>query len=346
MFKELRIVELASSLAGPLTGSFFAELGAKVIKIENIKTGGDMTRKWKLPSEERSNSLSAYYCSANYGKEILMLDLSNENDYQEDLTHIREVDIVVVNFKPGTAQKLALNYQTIKKINRSIIYASLTGFENKDPRAAYDVVLQAETGFMYMNGEKGSKPLKMPLALIDVLAGHHLKEAILCALIHKMRTGDGKEIQISLYNSALASLVNQATNWLMAGHIPTQIGSQHPNIAPYGDMYLTRDNKYLVLAIGAESQFSRLAQLLKLDLESWDSNRKRVINRRNLNEIIKNHINKEIAVYWNETFKAHNIPFGIVKNMKEIFEDENAKACLLHENIEGQKTVRIKTAWI
>ncbi len=346
MFKDLKIVELASVLAGPLTGSFFSELGAEVIKIENKRTNGDITRTWKLPSEDKNATASAYYSAANYSKQVLLLDLKNASDYQTLILHLKEADIVISNFKPDSAKKLRLGYDHLKEYNETIIYAELTGFGANDSRPAFDVVLQAETGFMYMNGEPNGNPVKMPVALIDILASHHLKEAILCAIINKLKTGKGKHIEISLYNSALASLANQATNWLMAGHIPEAMGSQHPNIAPYGDLYLTKDNKFLVLAVGTDEQFEKLCSLLLLPIAGFETNEQRLMQRKTLNSMIGDCFKTETVNYWSAKLKRSNIPYGVVKNMKEVFQDEKSKNMLISENIEGLEAIKVKTALI
>ena len=346
MFKDLKIVELASVLAGPLTGSFFSELGAEVIKIENKRTNGDITRTWKLPSEDKNATASAYYSAANYSKKVLLLDLTNESDYQTLILHLKEADIVISNFKPDSAKKLRLDYDHLKEYNETIIYAELTGFGSNDSRPAFDVVLQAETGFMYMNGEPNGNPVKMPVALIDILASHHMKEAILCAIINKLKTGKGKHIEISLYNSALASLANQATNWLMAGHIPEAMGSQHPNIAPYGDLYLTKDNTFIVLAVGTDKQFIKLCSLLQLPIAGFETNEQRLMQRKILNRMIEDCFKTETVKYWSATLKRSNIPYGVVKNMKEVFQDEKSKNMLISENIEGLEAIKVKTALI
>lgn len=346
MFKDLKIVELASMLAGPLTGSFFSELGAEVIKIENKRTNGDITRTWKLPSEDKNATASAYYSAANYSKQVLLLDLTNASDYQTLILHIKEADIVISNFKPDSAKKLRLSYDHLKEYNETIIYAELTGFGANDSRPAFDVVLQAETGFMYMNGEPNGNPLKMPLALIDILASHHLKEAILCAIINKLKTGKGKHIEISLYNSALASLANQATNWLMAGHIPEAMGSQHPNIVPYGNLYLTKDNKFLVLAVGTDKQFEKLCSLLLLPIAGFETNEQRLMQRKTLNRMIGDCFKTETANYWSSNLERSTIPYGVVKNMKEVFQDEKSKNMLISENIEGLEAIKVKTALV
>ncbi len=346
MFKNVKVVELAGVLAGPLTGTFFAELGATVIKIENKRTNGDVTRTWKLPTESKESAISAYYCAANFLKESLLLDLTDSLDYEIVINHIKEADIVITNYKPGTARKLKLGYDDLKHYNPSLIYAELTGFGDNESRPAFDVVLQAETGFMFMNGEPSRNPVKMPVALIDVLAAHHLKEAILCAIIHKLTTGKGKHIKISLYESALASLANQATNWLMEGHIPQPMGTQHPNIAPYGDMYATKDGKLLVLAIGSDKQFENLGTLLGMDFDAFGTNAQRVAKRAALNRKISECIVQKTARYWVANLERSNIPYGVIKNMQEVFNDKKAKKMLLHEVIEGIETVRVKTALV
>jgi crotonobetainyl-CoA:carnitine CoA-transferase CaiB-like acyl-CoA transferase len=346
MFQNLKVVELASVLAGPLTGTFFAELGATVIKIENKLTQGDVTRTWRLPNESKETPVSAYYSAANYAKESLLLNVKEAADYAVVLDHIQEADIVIANYKPGTAGKLRLSYEDLRQHHPSLIYAELTGFGEDDARPAFDVVLQAESGFMFMNGEPGRPPVKMPVALIDILAAHHLKEAILCALIHKLQTGEGKHIQISLYESALASLANQATNWLMEGHIPQPMGTQHPNIAPYGDMYATQDGKLLVLAVGSDKQFEGLCLVLGVDMDAFRTNAERLAKRAELNSAIGERIVRQPASYWSGEFERRNIPYGVVKNMAEVFGDTRARKMLLKEEIEGVSTVRVRTALV
>lgn len=347
MFEGLKIVELASVLAGPLTGTFFSELGAEVVKIENINTGGDVTRNWKLAGEDKNASVSAYYAAANYNKKSIFLDYKNPSDFDKTLSFIKTADIVIANFKPGDAEKLHLSYADLKKINPGLIYAEINGFGESNQRVAFDVVLQAESGFMYMNGEKNAKPLKMPVALIDILAAHQLKEGILCALIQKLKTGKGCKVSVSLYDAALASLANQATNWLMNGQIPTAIGSQHPNIAPYGDMYVTKDEKWIVLAVGSEKQFAAFCKAIgKPELvtdEKYCNNQLRVANRDLLNKLTGTAIAEKDSVYWQNTFTQLNIPFGLVKNMQEVFADETARQLILEETIDGLQTKRTKT---
>ncbi len=346
-FKDLTIVELASVLAGPAVGMFFAELGAKVIKIENKTTGGDMTRKWKLPTENSKSTYSAYYCSVNYGKESLLIDLKRDYGRNQVLELIKKADIVISNFKPSSAKKLNMDYDFLKSRNPNLIYAQLEGFPNED-RPAFDMVLQAEAGFLYMCGEPSREPVKMPVALIDVLAAHQLKEAILIALIHRMKTGQGSYVSTSLLESAIASLANQATNWLMAGHIPQPIGCQHPNIAPYGDIFLSNDEKPIVLAVGTDKQFENLCKVLNLPQLSQDNrfktNELRVKHRSTLKDLLRPAFKKMDRKRMLELFHQNGIPAGSIRNMKEVFDLPTAQGMILEEEFaNGEMTKRAKT---
>ncbi|MCO6501078.1 MAG: CoA transferase [Vicingus serpentipes] len=348
MLSHLKVVELASVLAGPDVGMFFAELGAKVIKIENKSTGGDVTRKWKLSTESQDSNISAYFSSVNWHKEHLFYNLKDDIDKQQVYQLIKTADIVIVNYKPGDDIKLGMDYNTIKKYNPTVIYGEINGYGKDSDRAAYDVVLQAETGYMSMNGTPTSGPIKMPIALIDVLAAHQLKEGILLALLKKEKTEKGSLVEVSLYDAALASLKNQATNWLMNQFIPQRIGSLHPNIAPYGETFETKDNQFLVLAIGSNKHFEMLLKVIDalplLENEKYATNQLRVINRRDLDIDLQPYFKANNSGKLMQQFREQNIPVGIVKNMKEIFKDKKAQDLILEEEMEGNKTLRVKTA--
>ena len=348
MFENLKVVELASVLAGPLVGTFFAELGAEVIKIENKSTHGDVTRTWKLPNESPLLNFSAYYAAANYGKQSLFLDLKSESDFSHVLELIAVADILIVNFKVGDAERLGLDALGLRAKFPQLIYAALTGFGEDDNRTAFDVVLQAETGYMFMNGEKNSKPLKMPIAFIDILAAHQLKEGILCALIQRGHTGKGAKVSVSLYDAAIASLANQATNYLMADTIPTRMGSGHPNIAPYGDLFQTVNGEWIVLAIGTDKQFIDLLQVLDLSKLLSDvkyiTNASRVLNREALNSLLTATIGSYTAEKLEGLLASRNIPFGRVKNMAEVFAHPQSQKLILEDTIENTSAKRAKTA--
>jgi len=201
---------------------------------------------------------------------------------------------------------------------------------------------------LYMTGEADREPVRMPVALIDLLAAHQLKEAILIALLHKERTGDGSYVSTSLFESAIASLANQATNWLMEGYIPQRMGSAHPNISPYGDIFYTKDNKLITLAVGTEKQFKSLCEcLVKPELAEdrrFKINVLRVENRKQLkdelNQLILNFNRKDL----NDLFEKNGVPAGNINNMQEVFEIPHSKSMILEERKEdGSMSKRVRT---
>lgn len=344
LFEGLKVVDCSSVLAGPQVGTFFAELGAHVIKFENAKTGGDVTRTWHTPSESKEK-ISSYYSSINYKKEIRFVDLTTEKDIALIHSELETADVVLSNFKGSDAKKFQLNTELLSQKFPGLIQGVIRGFEFEKDRVAYDVVLQAETGFMYMNGSEDGPPTKMPVALIDVMAAHQLKEGILCALIHKTKTGKGSCVEVSLEKAALASLANQASYFLMTGNIPQRMGSLHPNIAPYGELFQTEDNKWVVLAIGSDIQFRKLCMVLNNSNVSTDirftSNTERVKNRVALKEIIQKAFSQITCEHFENEAQTHAVPYGRVRNMKEVFEREAAAKNILHDTIEGNNTQRL-----
>lgn len=317
VFSGVKVLELASVLAGPSVGQFFAESGAEVIKVENPKTLGDVTRSWKLKGEE-TGDISAYFSSVNWGKQSIAIDYSKKEGLKLLYKLIKRADIVIVSFKPGDAEKLQLAYEDLVKVNPDIIYGAITGYGPHDPRVGYDAVIQAESGFMSINGEPTGEPTKLPVALMDILAGHHLKEALLLAYIQKLKTGEGQEVSVSLIDAAISSLANQGTNWLVGNTEPKRSGSLHPNIAPYGEMFETADNKKILLAVGTDRQFNELCNSLCVQPgENFKSNQQRVANREELhdklNEVIRAMNSKDIL----SALQSNHIPGGIINSIPD-----------------------------
>lgn len=337
MFSELLVIELASVLAGPSAGMFLAELGANVIKIENPNTKGDITRSWKHPKESSDSDITAYFSCANWGKYSVGLDITTKEGHELIHKLLEKADIVIVSYKPGDAEKLGMDYTSVKSINSSIIYASLTGYGNENPKTAFDAVLQAESGFMSMNGNAETGPLKMPVALIDVLAAHQLKEGILLALIKRLQIGEGSKVEVALFETAIASLVNQASNYLFTGEIPKAMGNEHPNIAPYGETFSCKDGRQIILAIGSDKQFKALCEILGIaEISEFADNQSRLENR----ELLKQYLEEKIVV-WNseellQRIEAKKIPVGIVRNVAEALKaTESAKLMLGKAEMQG-----------
>jgi crotonobetainyl-CoA:carnitine CoA-transferase CaiB-like acyl-CoA transferase len=348
IFSGIKVVEFASVLAGPAVGMFFAELGAEVIKIENAKTGGDITRSWKLPSEDPSGELSAYFAAVNWGKQHLFFDLTDPAQQQRARESALEADVVISNFRPSVAAKFGLDGDTLRRLQPRLIYAHLHAFADpEDESPAFDIVLQGEAGFLYMCGEPERPPVRMPVALIDLLAAHQLKEAILIALWQRERSGEGAFVQTSLMESALASLANQATNYLMAGHVPQRMGAQHPNIAPYGDMFTCADGQSILLAVGTERQFQLLCECLSLphlpEQPAFRDNAARVRHRAELNSLLAGvFVNRPLEA-WMEDFKKTGVPAGRIRDMRSVFALPIAKKMILEEQVGAVNTRRVRT---
>ena len=341
-FKDLIVLELASVLAGPGVGQFFAELGATVIKVENLKTGGDVTRSWKS-AQEKTDDRSAYFCSVNWGKQSIALDLTAPEGRDIVLQLARRSDIVITSFKPGDATKLGVDYASLREGHPGLIYGQITGYGSDNPRVGYDAVVQAEAGFMFMNGEPGGKSLKMPVAFVDILAGHHLKEGLLLAMLEKGQTGKGKLVEVSLLQAAVASLANQATNYLVSQVSPGKQGSAHPNISPYGETFKTRDAKEILLAVGTDKQFLALCNVLGTSDMSGDpcfaTNVSRVRNREALNKRLAAAISGFDRSGLMKLLSESKVPAGEIRTVAEALEDPSIAEMMLSDGpLRGLRT--------
>ena len=341
---QLKVLELASVLAGPSVGMFFAELGAEVTKIENPRTQGDVTRHWKQKNEDSTWDYSAYFASVNWGKKHVFIDLKDEAGAARVRLLASEADIIISNYRAGQAERFGLDYESVKENNPAVIYGHISGFGEDDNRPAYDVVLQAESGYMFMNGQPDAEPTKIPVALIDILASHQLKEGLLLAMFNKERAGEGCMVSVSLLDAAVTALSNQATNWLMNGHVPQRMGSLHPNIAPYGEVLTTADNKHIVLAIGSEKQYRNLCGVLNLNELKEDirfvDNQIRVENRGALKRFLDVKAKTLSSEYLMTEFLKLGVPAGIIKNMKEVFEHPKAQASVLEDKMSNGNTAK------
>ncbi|HMN05374.1 MAG TPA: CoA transferase [Flavobacteriales bacterium] len=345
MLKDLLVIETAGVLAGPSVGMFFAELGARVVKVENPRSGGDVTRNWKLPSEDPASTISAYFSSVNHRKEHFFLDLTQPADRTEFDALVARADVLISNHMQKDAAKLGLEAERLRALNPKLVHGHIAGYADDRARPAYDVVLQAEAGYMGMTGTDAEHLAKIPVALIDVLAGHQLKEGLLLALMERQRSGRGAYVEVALEEAALTGLVNQGTNWLMAGHVARPIGTLHPNIAPYGEVFRCADGGRIVLAVGSDAQFAKLCDVLDLAATKADaryvSNPERVLNRRRLAD----DLGPAIALVDRDALlaalKEAGVPAGAVNTMDQALSTPVAQRMEREETIEGRHTKRI-----
>jgi crotonobetainyl-CoA:carnitine CoA-transferase CaiB-like acyl-CoA transferase len=346
VLEKLTILDASTVLAGPSVATFFAELGARVIKIENPRVP-DVTRSWKLSVEDPYSSISAYFSSVNYKKEYQKLDLNQLDGKEKFLELIKSTDILISNFKFGDEAKFGITDEYLRALNPKLICGKISGFGSESDRVAYDLILQAESGLMSMNGTPESGPVKMPVAFIDVLAAHHLKEGLLLALLKLQESGVGSTVTVSLYNAAVSSLINQASNYLMTGKIPQRIGSLHPNIAPYGEIFQTKDEQLITFAIGSDAHFVKLCTFLGLEELITDpkfkDNPSRVVNRTALFELLEDKIKLLEADKILQSMLEQKVPAGKIKNLAEVFSDESAQAMVRQEEIDGVQTKRVSS---
>lgn len=346
VFSDLKVVEIATVLAAPLVGQFFAELGAKVIKIENPLTNGDVTRQWLLENE--TSEPSAYFTCANLGKYSIALDLSHPNDRNKAYEIIHQSDILILNLKAGDASKLGLETEYLLKLNSRLIIGEITGYGEHSNRTGYDAVIQAEAGFMYLNREPEQLPQKMPVAMMDLIAAHQLKQAILIALYERTYTHQGKKVSVSLIEAGIASLANQATAYLVAHQNPQPMGSEHPSIFPYGSIFETYDHKFVMLAVGNDKEFGNLCKSLELENlvsdERFITNPKRVTNRKILKPILAEKILQKTQKEWISIWNDLKIPCAPVNDVQTILQSEYAKNLIFYENgiPKGLKSIAFK----
>ena len=344
MLKNLTVLDASTVLAGPSVATFFAELGARVIKFEHPACP-DVTRTWKLPSEDPNSRVSAYFASVNYAKQYRQLDLNEPDSRADFLLSIAKADILIMNFKRLDYEKFQLTDENLQALNPRLIIAKINGYGNESDRGAYDLILQAESGFMAMNGQADGPPTKMPVALIDVLAAHHLKEAILLSLYQRECTGLGKSVSVSLFDVALSSLTNQASNYLMTGHLPQRMGSLHPNIAPYGELFTTMDGCQVTFAIGSDAHFRKLCDVLGIpdiaESDDFCTNQSRIQNRTKLADIIQIRVKYKKANSLLERLHSVKVPVGVVKDLRAVFEDPAARSLIREEYIDGIPTQRM-----
>jgi len=348
-FSGLKVVEFAGVMAGPAVGMFFAELGATVIKIENKTTDGDMTRGWKNAKEDPNSPISAYFCSINWGKQHLFLDLNDAADQQQALDLASRADLVISNFKPASARRMGVDADTLRSKNPRLIFAQIDAFADpEDERPAFDMVLQAEAGFLFMCGEPDRPPVRIPVAVIDLMAAHQIKEGVLMALLHRERTGEGSVVRVSLMEAAIATLANQAANYLNTGIIPQRMGTAHPNIAPYGDVFTCSDGQLVLIAAGTERHFQRLCAAVEhpewVQNPDFKTNSDRVQHRKALNEQLAKAFQLFTAEAVLQRCHATGVPAARIRDMKSVFELPEARAMILEEvTAEGISTKRVQS---
>ncbi|KMM98315.1 CaiB/BaiF CoA transferase family protein [Pseudomonas helleri] len=335
---HLRVLDLSRVLAGPWAGQILADLGAEVIKVERPGNGDD-TRAWGPPFLKdacgESTGEAAYYLSANRNKQSVTIDFTKPEGQRLVRELAAKSDILIENFKVGGLEAYGLDYASLKEVNPQLIYCSITGFGQTGPyakRAGYDFMIQGLGGLMSLTGrpegEEGAGPVKVGVALTDILTGLYAAVAILAALAHRQHDGGGQHIDMALLDVQVACLANQAMNYLTTGVSPKRLGNAHPNIVPYQD-FPTADGDF-ILTVGNDSQFRKFAEVAGqpgwADDPRFASNKQRVANRAVLVPLIRQATVFKTTAQWVEQLEAVGVPCGPINELAQVFADPQVQA--------------------
>lgn len=335
---HLRVLDLSRVLAGPWAGQILADLGAEVIKVERPGNGDD-TRAWGPPflkdAYGESTGEAAYYLSANRNKQSVTIDFTKPEGQRLVRELAAKSDILIENFKVGGLEAYGLDYASLKEVNPQLIYCSITGFGQTGPyakRAGYDFMIQGLGGLMSLTGrpegEEGAGPVKVGVALTDILTGLYATVAILAALAHRQHDGGGQHIDMALLDVQVACLANQAMNYLTTGVSPKRLGNAHPNIVPYQD-FPTADGDF-ILTVGNDSQFRKFAEVAGqpgwADDPRFVSNKQRVANRAVLVPLIRQATVFKTTAQWVEQLEAVGVPCGPINELAQVFADPQVQA--------------------
>ncbi|AYC30984.1 CoA transferase [Pseudomonas cavernae] len=335
---HIRVLDLSRILAGPWAGQILADLGAEVIKVERPGVGDD-TRSWGPPylkdAEGRDTSEAAYYLSANRNKQSITVDFTQPEGQRLIRELAAQSDVLLENFKAGGLAAYGLDYESLKALNPRLIYCSITGFGQEGPyakRAGYDFMIQALGGLMSLTGradsEEGAGPVKVGVALTDILTGLYSTVAVLAALAHRDQGGSGQHIDMALLDVQIACLGNQAMNYLTTGVPPRRLGNAHPNIVPYQD-FPTADGDF-ILTVGNDSQFRKFCEVAGFrewaDDPRFSTNSQRVANRAVLIPLIRQATVFKTTAEWIAVLEQAGVPCGPINDLAQVFADPQVQA--------------------
>lgn len=322
----LRVIDLTRVLAGPFCTMLLADMGADVIKIEN-PDGGDDSRAFG-PYKQ---GLSAYYMGLNRSKRSVTLNLKNEKAKEMLKSLVRDADVVVENFKPGTMKKLGLGYEVLREVNPRIIYAASSGFGQTgpySPRAAYDLIIQGMSGFMSITGFDADHPVKAGSSIADIFAGVFTTIGILAALEHRRKTGAGQMVDVAMLDCMVATLENALATFDCTGKSPEPIGNVHRSIAPFAS-FRTADGQVNVCA-GNDELWRRFCEAIGMEScvsdPRFDGNKVRVANFDELAPLINERMERKTTAEWTAILDAVKVPCGPIMNLQQVAADPHIQA--------------------
>jgi len=324
----IRIADFSRVLAGPLCTMILADLGADVIKIERPGSGDD-TRAWGPPFVGDD---AAYFLSLNRNKRSITLDLQTKDGVETARRLAARSDVVVENFRPGLMRRFGLDRDSLGAVNPGLVYCSIVPFgdDEADSKPGYDIIVQAMSGLMSITGEREGPPVKVGVALLDVITGLYAANGVQAALLERANTGRGQRLSVSLFGSSVAAMVNQAANYLLGGIVPGPIGTEHPNIVPY-QVFQAQDESF-VLAAGNDRLYQRTCEAIERPELSTDerftTNEKRVQNRNTLVPMLQDVFAERTAAEWLRRLGRLAVPCAPVSRMDDVFASPEGSAMI------------------
>jgi crotonobetainyl-CoA:carnitine CoA-transferase CaiB-like acyl-CoA transferase len=320
----ITVLDLTRVLSGPYCTMLLADMGARVVKIEQPGKGDD-TRAWGPPFLEGE---SAYFLSINRNKESVTLDFKSAEGRAVVERLIAKSDVVVENFRPGTLAKVSLDYKSLAPRYPRLVYCSISGFGQSGPRAkeaGYDAVMQGEGGLMSITGAPTGPAYRLGVAIADIVSGMFAAYGVAMALFARERTGRGQEVDLAMLDSVAALLTYQAGNYFASGKVPTRLGNRHPSIVPY-ETFAASDGEF-VLAVGNDEQWRRFCAVADLPEDSrFATNRQRVTDYDEMRPFIADRLRTQSRQYWIDRLTAAGVPCGSVRNLEELFADPQVHA--------------------
>lgn len=329
------VVDFTRVLSGPYCTMLLADMGARVIKIEQPGRGDD-TRAWGPPFVHGE---SAYFLSVNRNKESLSLDLKAPAARNVIATLLDRADVLVENFRPGTMDRLGLGYETLSTTYPRLVYCSISGFGQSGPRRdepGYDAVMQGEGGLMSITGARDGPPFRLGVAISDIVTGMFAAQGIAMALLARVRSGYGQRVDIGMLDSTAALLTYQAAIYFATGRTPTRMGNRHPTIVPY-ETFAASDGEF-VIAVGNDEQWRRFCRVINAgglaDDERFATNQKRVAHYDELRPLLAALLELRGRGEWVSELKAAGIPCGSVRNIAEVLADPQLDARQMVETVD------------
>lgn len=342
--EHIKVLDFTRVLAGPYCTMIFANMGAEIIKIERPGSGDDSRDFGPF-----MNGQSAYFVSINRGKKSIALDLKSPKAIELVKELVREVDIVAENFRPGTMEKLGLGYEELKKINPRLIFATMSGFGQTGPysrRPAYDMIVQGMGGIMSITGEEGGAPVRVGTSIGDITAGMYGAIGVLAALVDREISGEGRMVDVAMFDGQLSILENAISRYTATGEIPKPLGARHPSIAPF-EAYKTKDS-YVIIACGNDVLWEKFCKLTDredlLTMDIFKTNPDRVKNVQKLKEYMNEIFGQKTTAEWDEYLNKNGVPCSPINTVDKLFTDPQIAARKMLIEVDQPGVGKIKIA--